>query len=451
MEVTQIIIGLNISSRSYFFEKENSVAYVSNEKTHMDYLFEGKSADIWTVIFNTRNYNTVYEYAKRNSLEEQLEQFLLELTENGLINDDSSAQNCTSSSSSCVPYEKAEFEKERNFWFKKNGLYIQLILELTYSCNLKCKHCYNDKKTEFMPFEKVKELVDSAYELGFYAINLTGGECTLHENFLEIVKYIREKGMNLFIYTNGQKLYDNDIFCKKFLELYPSSIKISLYSMKESVHDSITGVKGSHKKTLGIIKKLKDCGAPVNINFFMMHDNYGELDSVRSFAEKENVPFHADSRFSNNENRKNKSVAISTQEYSNLFNFSDNYFSSDLEVKNEINKKFLSSNVCNAGIDRFCISPTLDVYPCSGVNYKLGNINESSLLDIVNGSIFEDFKKNFIKKNLKDCYKQEHCKYCFYCPSLNYNSDNYLAPVELCCERANVLLDIHKKGDAYGK
>jgi len=445
----KIIVGLNISSRSYFFETENSRAYVSNEKTHMNYLFEGKSADIWTVIFETRNYEIVLEYAKKHGVEKQLELFISELNENGLINTENSETEFFISGENKYYNLSEEFEKERNLWFRQNGIFIQLILELSYTCNLNCKHCYNDKKSGFMPFSQIKQIIDSAFELGFYAICLTGGECTLHENFLEIAEYIRKKGFNLFIYTNGQKLYDDNDFFQKFIELYPSSVKISLYSMNEKIHDKITGVEGSHRKTLAVIKKLKENNIAVFINFFMLHENYGEMAAVQKFANEQGIIFNADSRFTNNINRKNSNVQICPEEYRQLFNIPDNYFNADLEIYNEINDKFLSQRVCNAGSDRLSISPSLDVYPCSGVSYKLGNIQDYSLAEIVNCERFKTFKKEFVKSNMSDCYKNEYCKYCFYCPSLDYNGTNFLSPVGLCCERAKILNDLHKKGVIY--
>ena len=87
-----------------------------------------------------------------------------------------------------------------------------LFLELTYRCNLKCVHCYNPKNMSNVeiPFEKLKEIIDDAYNLGCVTIIISGGESTTYSHFIELVKYIRSKKISLEIFTNGQILSENE-------------------------------------------------------------------------------------------------------------------------------------------------------------------------------------------------------------------------------------------------
>jgi MoaA/NifB/PqqE/SkfB family radical SAM enzyme len=47
-------------------------------------------------------------------------------------------------------------------------------------------------------FEKVKGVIDQAADAGVFLVGLTGGECTLHPDFLKIATYVRQKKLKLF-------------------------------------------------------------------------------------------------------------------------------------------------------------------------------------------------------------------------------------------------------------
>jgi 2-iminoacetate synthase ThiH len=65
---------------------------------------------------------------------------------------------------------------------------IAAALKITQRCNLRCRHCAWEKKTENeLSFEDWKRIIDSLYSKGVTVIAVEGGEPTLHPGVSDIV------------------------------------------------------------------------------------------------------------------------------------------------------------------------------------------------------------------------------------------------------------------------
>lgn len=84
--------------------------------------------------------------------------------------------------------------------------------EITYKCNLRCKHCYNqfsNKSIDTLCLKDKKRIVDQLHKLGVIEITLCGGEPLLDDNIIELIDYIKSKGLILYVLTNGLVLNDS--------------------------------------------------------------------------------------------------------------------------------------------------------------------------------------------------------------------------------------------------
>ena len=80
-------------------------------------------------------------------------------------------------------------------------------LVITRRCNLSCGYCFEyDKVSEPVPLELLKQRIDHLATLRSVFVTLTGGESLLHPEVVEIVRYVRERGMTPFLNTNGYLL-----------------------------------------------------------------------------------------------------------------------------------------------------------------------------------------------------------------------------------------------------
>ena len=87
---------------------------------------------------------------------------------------------------------------------------MSINLDLTSACNFSCPHCVDSKiinTGEYLRLEDVKKTINVLHSRGLLSVILLGGgEPTLHKDFGEIVSYIKNKGLELGIATNGSKL-----------------------------------------------------------------------------------------------------------------------------------------------------------------------------------------------------------------------------------------------------
>lgn len=130
--------------------------------------------------------------------------------------------------------EKCEKGQGLNEWSKlieyDNYYFPRMNLMITGKCNLNCLHCFNAKdnaplNTE-LTYEQIIDIIDQAKNIGIIAFTLTGGEPLVHRRFLDIVKAIYERDMNVFeLNTNGllinQKMLDTfkEIGCHPLIKI----------------------------------------------------------------------------------------------------------------------------------------------------------------------------------------------------------------------------------------
>jgi len=124
------------------------------------------------------------------------------------------------------------YEKHRSW-----PLLVNLLV--TNRCNLRCWYCFmNAGRAGYVydpPLEVLKEMMLAAKEAGGIAIQITGGEPTVREDILEILKFAREHFTHVQLNTNGIRLAEEIEFCKKLKGLI-NTIYISFDGVTEKTN-----------------------------------------------------------------------------------------------------------------------------------------------------------------------------------------------------------------------
>jgi len=432
------------------YEKNGSVrAYIRNEITTEFFLLEDFSAQLWKKIINMSPYEELIDLAKTfDETEEDISGFLDELKKFNLIVDSTIDIFNREEENSLYVCEKsnctnAQFHKDMSTWFAKNRIMANLFIETTYKCNLNCIHCYNCKtlKDTEIKFEDLKPVIDEAYENGLFTVTLSGGETTITSDFLKIAKYIRSKHISLEIYTNGVSLYNNEDLFNEIINLYPSKISLSLYSMKPEIHDTITRIKGSQEKTLAVIKKLKKHKIATEIKCFLTKYNPFEFGEIAKFAKENDLYAMFDEKFFNNAANNNSYVQVSDEQLDLIYSKYYEIFGEN--IPESFNEKYLGSpecEPCRAGHFGLAISPDLSVQMCNFFGTNIGNLKEDSIKDIWeektnNCQELTKWRKVVIN-DLKECHKYDYCKFCFYCVGFSINENNFLGKANTLCRVA---------------
>lgn len=451
-----------LAFQTYKYGTEDSRTFISNERIHEYVLLEGLASDLWRVISDTEDYAKVKEWAETKGLEEELDGFLEELQAQDLILTNTTETSNTDTAIQPVgcdnEEETAKLEVEMMNWCFRNGYLYSLFVELTYGCNLKCVHCYNPKNISSVQidFDKMKQIIDEARDLGVFKITFSGGESTLHKNFMEIIEYARSKRMSVEIFTNGQTLYDNSELFNRLVKSYPYRIGLSLYSLEKDTHEKVTSVKNSHQKTLDVIKKLRARNVNVQVKNFLLNINCKDCVSVKKFANEIQANMSSDTSLLPTMEGSTKNFQYITTE-EDLYKLYTNP-ESPLCVKDIIKKditKQQNERPCSAGTHGLCITPTLEVHPCVSLPINLGNLNEVSIKDIWQGATKKNLNSKLYQwqqvsfKNLEECYKEDYCAFCTYCAGMGMLENGYLKKSDVLCRQAKIKQkaynDLHKK------
>lgn len=87
---------------------------------------------------------------------------------------------------------------------------VSINLDLTSACNFRCPHCVDSgiiNTGESLDLDIIRQSIDTLKDKGLLSVILIGGgEPTLHRDFEEIVRFSKERRLQVGIATNGSRL-----------------------------------------------------------------------------------------------------------------------------------------------------------------------------------------------------------------------------------------------------
>lgn len=148
---------------------------------------------------------------------------------------------------------------------------ICINLDLTSACNFSCPHCVDSailNSGTQLESEDMKRSLRILHEKGLLAVILLGGgEPTLHSNFGEIVRYIKDKKLQVGIVTNGSRLDKITDIVERLRR--KDWIRISIDAAKEKTFEELhrprTGV--TLNQILKEAKKVKERNPNVSLGY----------------------------------------------------------------------------------------------------------------------------------------------------------------------------------------
>ena len=173
------------------------------------------------------------------------------------------------------------------------GIPFSAHVDVTYRCNERCIHCYLDHDDHGeMTTAEIKDVLRQLAEAGSFFLTFSGGEVFLRRDFFELLEYARSLMFNVRIKTNGIMIRDGE--AERLLQLGIEQVQISVYSHRAEIHDAITKVPGSFKRTIEAIRFLKSKGLRVLIANILMTANIGDQNGVHRLARELEVAYAVD-------------------------------------------------------------------------------------------------------------------------------------------------------------
>ncbi|MGE4555028.1 MAG: PqqD family peptide modification chaperone [Candidatus Paceibacterota bacterium] len=370
--------------------------------------------------------------------------FVYEMLDEGLLLNSGSAKETFSQLEFNEP-EKGLFDNLRE---KAIVQKIPIIahFDLTYNCNLNCIHCYIvNNHHPILKIDEVKDVLEQLAKAGVLYLTISGGEVLTRDDFFEIAQHARKLHFALRILTNGTLI--DEVNAEKIASLNPEMVAISIYSTNPQVHDRITRIPGSFKKSISAAKMLRKKDVRLKISTVIMKQNIDDYHAIYELSRQLGATFQADYRISpkTDGNKTPLEVHIDKKHVSSLL--ADPIFTEKSESEpQELYLGIFNTVPCGAGHMSCYITPYGDVYPCVQLTINCGNLKESSFADIWgNSSQLSEFRSITISK-LTSCSQCEFFNYCRICVGLNYVEEGSIfSPSRRACQEAKIMKVLGRK------
>ena len=328
---------------------------------------------------------------------------------------------------------------EMNERAMKLGITLSVHLDVTYRCNERCQHCYldHDDKGE-MTTAEIKGILDQLAEAGVFFLTFSGGEVFMRRDFLELVEYARNLMFNVKVKTNGVMIHEYE--AKRLRELGVEQIQISVYSHRPEVHDAITKLPGSLKRTVDSIRFLKAQGLKVTVSNVLMTLNRTDHSATQSLARELGVEYTLDPTVTPKMDGDTSVLALRVD----ADNLDELFANPDLVGNPEefcakpgpVDEDTLEGYSCSAGHTACYITPYADVFPCVQFPLPTGNLRKQKFIDIWKHSPQLAEVRSIKVKDLTVCSSCSHAGTCTRCPGLAYMEGSMRGPSVSDCEKS---------------
>lgn len=341
-----------------------------------------------SILINNRSKKTVFltgtaqtiwrQLLENKTFEIENQPILQKLCDLGFV-DDKSIKPTTTKQIANKTFKTSELSAI-NLWSFRNNIPISGHFELTGRCNLRCLHCYCtfEQKRDALSTQDVFQIIDDLHDAGTLGLVLTGGEVFLRRDIGDILQYLQEKRFILRINTNATLLDE------KLLKLVADltniyRLHVSLYGAEPDVHDAVTKVKGSFKKTLANLITLKEAGHDLRINCSVMKTNIESYQDLRTKIGNElGIPVHFDPFIFPKDDGTTDN--LSEQISDDMFSDYDSFVG---RIETTEPKK---PKLCKAAFSFFSIDEMGNVYPClkmkKSMVHPLGKLPQERFSDI---------------------------------------------------------------------
>ncbi len=131
-------------------------------------------------------------------------------------------------------------------------------VRLTYACNNRCLFCH-DRVVEtgkIIPGDELRQQIEAGLEQGCQRLILSGGEPTIHPEFLDMVAFGRQAGYGWIQTVTNGRLFAYPNFTAQALDAGLSEVTMSMHGHTSGLHDELVGVPGAFSQSMRGLSNL---------------------------------------------------------------------------------------------------------------------------------------------------------------------------------------------------
>lgn len=311
---------------------------------------------------------------------------------------------------------------------------FEVTIEVLQRCPNKCIYCSSWSsldKTEALDYVTICGIVDDAVELGAKLINISGGEPFLRPDVLDIIDYIKSKGLKIRLYTSGIYYSQGYQFIPdSLLEAIAGKVDTLIFNYETAIPELYAKIMGTVPSNLLLIeetiKKATNLGITVEAHLVPMKCNYREIPQTLEWVYSLGVSKVSLLRFvQQGRSVENVEVTVLDEKEEEALKEMLKELSGKYGDKLRLGKPYRSErfSTCWTGTIRLAVRYDGFVFPCGAFKdgmmafrgYVPENIRNMRLADIYKSSLYikavrADLEKYYEGEVIEPCFGQ-HCRF----------------------------------------
>lgn len=162
---------------------------------------------------------------------------------------------------------------------------FMVVWDFTHRCNLRCIHCYQDAQKALpneLGTEEAKRLVEELAGAGVVVIAFSGGEPLMRKDFLEVAAHAHRNDIYVALATNGTLVTPE--MAGKIRDAGVEYVEISVDGKDAASHDAMRGIPGAFDRTIEGVKNVVAAGFYTCIATTVTRANYAEVPEIYALA-----------------------------------------------------------------------------------------------------------------------------------------------------------------------
>jgi len=159
-------------------------------------------------------------------------------------------------------------------------------VRLTRLCNQRCKFCldsWNHNGT-YVDSDELRDYIRKGREQGKTRLILSGGEPTIHPDYVKFIKYGRELGYDWIQTVSNGMMFAYPKFARAVAHAGLKEATFSIHGHDAKTQDSLTGTPQAFESAIQGIRNLQAIGGVViNIDIVVNKQNYKQLPETIDF------------------------------------------------------------------------------------------------------------------------------------------------------------------------
>jgi mycofactocin biosynthetic radical S-adenosylmethionine protein MftC len=262
---------------------------------------------------------------------------------------------------------------------------ICLTWELTYACNLACRHCLSSSgrrdPAELTP-AAARGVVDELAAMQVFYVNVGGGEPMLRADFFDLLGYAVDSGVGVKFSTNGTRL--TRARAVQLAGLDYVDVQVSIDGATAEVSDAVRGT-GSFAAATAAMGHLADAGfGRFKVSVVMTRHSVTQLDALADLADRYGAQLRLtrlrpSGRGADTWDELHPTAEQQRDLYRWLLDRPDVLTGDSFFHLSALGEPLEGLNLCGAGRVVCLIDPVGDVYACPFVihpDFLAGNVRE---------------------------------------------------------------------------